>query len=330
MAHARFGLAQDMGSDPVSCPSPYYPRPLETQLDYLRGNGSAPVPMIGSAHDRDHPTPARGRPAARMAAAAAHEPARPRARGRDLDQAPELPRDGALAAQPRDGAHLAEQLDIPLRERNVLLVAAGYAPVFAERTLEDPECRPRAGDGPRAGGPRALPGAGHRPPLEPRCRQRRRRPPYRRRRARPPAPARERPAPEPPSRGPRSRHREPPGVARPPPRAPAPADRDHRRSRARGVDGGALRLPGPLPAPPRAGPRDRLRRVVVPLQLTTPAAPSPSSARPRCSAPRSTSRSPSWRWSPSSPRTRQRPTPCAPSPPRAEPQRLSSATAPDD
>jgi transcriptional regulator with XRE-family HTH domain len=34
--------------------------------------------------------------------------------------------------------NLAEQLDIPLRERNVLLVAAGYAPVFAERKLEDP------------------------------------------------------------------------------------------------------------------------------------------------------------------------------------------------
>jgi transcriptional regulator with XRE-family HTH domain len=34
--------------------------------------------------------------------------------------------------------HLAEQLAIPLRERNVLLVAAGYAPVFPERPLDDP------------------------------------------------------------------------------------------------------------------------------------------------------------------------------------------------
>lgn len=34
--------------------------------------------------------------------------------------------------------HLAERLDIPLRERNVLLVAAGYAPVFSERPLGDP------------------------------------------------------------------------------------------------------------------------------------------------------------------------------------------------
>jgi len=33
---------------------------------------------------------------------------------------------------------LAEPLEIPMRERNVLLVAAGYAPMFPERTLEDP------------------------------------------------------------------------------------------------------------------------------------------------------------------------------------------------
>jgi len=33
---------------------------------------------------------------------------------------------------------LAERLDVPLRERNVLLVAAGYAPAFPQRQLEDP------------------------------------------------------------------------------------------------------------------------------------------------------------------------------------------------
>src|SRR5215218_9772927 len=33
---------------------------------------------------------------------------------------------------------LAERLDVPLRERNVLLVAAGYAPAFPQRPLEDP------------------------------------------------------------------------------------------------------------------------------------------------------------------------------------------------
>jgi transcriptional regulator with XRE-family HTH domain len=35
--------------------------------------------------------------------------------------------------------HLCEQLDVPLRERNVILVAAGYAPVFEERPLASPE-----------------------------------------------------------------------------------------------------------------------------------------------------------------------------------------------
>lgn len=33
---------------------------------------------------------------------------------------------------------LAEQLDVPLRERNALLLAAGFAPAFQERPLQDP------------------------------------------------------------------------------------------------------------------------------------------------------------------------------------------------
>jgi transcriptional regulator with XRE-family HTH domain len=33
---------------------------------------------------------------------------------------------------------LAERLEVPLRERNVLLVAAGYAPAFPQRALDDP------------------------------------------------------------------------------------------------------------------------------------------------------------------------------------------------
>jgi transcriptional regulator with XRE-family HTH domain len=43
------------------------------------------------------------------------------------------------AAPSRDMVlHLAERLDIPLRERNMLLVAAGFAPVYRERALDDP------------------------------------------------------------------------------------------------------------------------------------------------------------------------------------------------
>jgi transcriptional regulator with XRE-family HTH domain len=36
-------------------------------------------------------------------------------------------------------SHLAELLAVPLRERNALFLAAGYAPVFGERKLDDPQ-----------------------------------------------------------------------------------------------------------------------------------------------------------------------------------------------
>ena len=43
-------------------------------------------------------------------------------------------------AQPsREKARLANALSIPLRERNALLMAAGYAPVYRESTLATPE-----------------------------------------------------------------------------------------------------------------------------------------------------------------------------------------------
>jgi transcriptional regulator with XRE-family HTH domain len=38
--------------------------------------------------------------------------------------------------------HLAEHLDVPLRERNTLLLAAGYAPVYRERSIDDAEMDP--------------------------------------------------------------------------------------------------------------------------------------------------------------------------------------------
>src|SRR3954462_7838293 len=37
---------------------------------------------------------------------------------------------------------LAEHLDVPLRDRNALLLAAGYAPAFAQRDLDEPEMGP--------------------------------------------------------------------------------------------------------------------------------------------------------------------------------------------
>ncbi len=38
--------------------------------------------------------------------------------------------------------NLAERLGVPLRERNLLLLSAGYAPVFPERSLDDPALAP--------------------------------------------------------------------------------------------------------------------------------------------------------------------------------------------
>jgi transcriptional regulator with XRE-family HTH domain len=38
--------------------------------------------------------------------------------------------------------HLAEQLDVPLRDRNQLLLAAGYAPAYGQRSLDAPELEP--------------------------------------------------------------------------------------------------------------------------------------------------------------------------------------------
>jgi transcriptional regulator with XRE-family HTH domain len=38
--------------------------------------------------------------------------------------------------------NLAERLEVPLRERNRLLLAAGYAPVFEQHALDDPEMAP--------------------------------------------------------------------------------------------------------------------------------------------------------------------------------------------
>ena len=52
---------------------------------------------------------------------------------------------------------LAERLGVPLRERNALLVAAGFAPMYRQRTLDDPAlAATRPGSRPGAPGPRAL------------------------------------------------------------------------------------------------------------------------------------------------------------------------------
>jgi transcriptional regulator with XRE-family HTH domain len=49
---------------------------------------------------------------------------------------------GRSRPSPEMVLNLAEQLEVPLRDRNQLLLAAGYAPRFGERSLEDPEMAP--------------------------------------------------------------------------------------------------------------------------------------------------------------------------------------------
>jgi transcriptional regulator with XRE-family HTH domain len=49
---------------------------------------------------------------------------------------------GRSRPSPEMVVHLAEQLEVPLRDRNRLLLAAGYAPQYAARSLDDPELAP--------------------------------------------------------------------------------------------------------------------------------------------------------------------------------------------
>src|SRR5690242_19100618 len=49
---------------------------------------------------------------------------------------------GRSKPSPEMVVHLAEQLQVPLRERNQLLLAAGCAPQYGARSLEDPDMGP--------------------------------------------------------------------------------------------------------------------------------------------------------------------------------------------
>jgi transcriptional regulator with XRE-family HTH domain len=49
---------------------------------------------------------------------------------------------GRARPSPEMVVHLAEQLEVPLRDRNRLLLAAGYAPTYRERALDEPDMGP--------------------------------------------------------------------------------------------------------------------------------------------------------------------------------------------
>ena len=126
--------------------------------------------------------------------------------------------------------HLAEQLDVPLRDRNQLLLAAGYAPAYGQRDLDEPEMAPvRAAIDQVLAGPRALPGRRRRPALGDGRREPRGRAAARGRRAAPARAAGERPADRAAPRGPRAADPQPRRVARAPARPPRPPGRGERR-----------------------------------------------------------------------------------------------------
>ncbi|MEM9135288.1 MAG: helix-turn-helix transcriptional regulator [Actinomycetota bacterium] len=49
---------------------------------------------------------------------------------------------GRSKPSPEMVVHLGRVLDLPLRDQNVLLTAAGYAPAFGERSFDDPDLEP--------------------------------------------------------------------------------------------------------------------------------------------------------------------------------------------
>jgi transcriptional regulator with XRE-family HTH domain len=49
---------------------------------------------------------------------------------------------GRARPSPEMVLHLADRLDVPLRERNQLLLAAGHAPVYERRDLDEPQMAP--------------------------------------------------------------------------------------------------------------------------------------------------------------------------------------------
>lgn len=112
-------------------------------VDYLAGNGAACGGLIRYDHEHtdcdgcwywpDDQALARTTP---------HEPALSGQRSGDFEPASEFYRNGTRRAEPRDGAAACRVSEVPLRERNQLLTAAGFAPVFQERPFDDQSMQP--------------------------------------------------------------------------------------------------------------------------------------------------------------------------------------------
>ena len=79
------------------------------------------------------------RPAALLATGARQEPARPRRRRATTARYVSFVETGRSQPSRQMVLRLARALDVPLRERNGLLLAAGYAPLYRAATLDAPE-----------------------------------------------------------------------------------------------------------------------------------------------------------------------------------------------
>ena len=166
---------------------------------------------------------------------------------------------------------LSEKLDMPLRERNIMLVSAGFAPVYSERSLDDPALASM-----RQAVDLVLKGHDPYPALavdrhwslisandalvsligdvDPALHEA----------------SGQRAAPEHPSGGPRAAHRELHRVAQPSRRPPAPAGGCDGRCDARRADRGtALPIRRPMRRRALQKPTHDYAGIVVPLQLMT-------------------------------------------------------------
>src|SRR4051794_17209016 len=112
-------------------------------VDDLRGNGRADASALACAAMTDVTAPPGIGPLLRDW--------RQRRRLSQLDLAleagvsarhPSFVETGRSRPSPQMVLHLAEQLDVPLRDRNHMLLAAGYAPAYNERPLDAPELEP--------------------------------------------------------------------------------------------------------------------------------------------------------------------------------------------
>src|SRR3954469_23253638 len=113
------------------------------RVDDLRGNGRADVRALACAAMTDVTAPPGIGPLLRDW--------RQRRRLSQLDLALEAGvsarhvsflETGRSRPSPQMVLHLAEQLEVPLRDRNQMLLAAGYAPAYGQRPLHSPELEP--------------------------------------------------------------------------------------------------------------------------------------------------------------------------------------------